>query len=214
MISWYAEKPEWLAELVASLGAAGVDHVVAIDGAYAAFPDARGNSGSEQGAVVSATALGAGMGVTVHQPRNVDPWWGNEVEKRTALFTLGHHVAEAGTDWLMVVDADEVVLSHINRAKLEAIEEDVADVTIVQGGSFPMRKMFRAQESGISVQGYHARYVTGDGRTLWGPGEEIDTLAGNMLDVRVRHRPDLRQSARRRDKEDYYTMRERLRLER
>jgi hypothetical protein len=33
-VSWWQEPPGFLAELVASLGRAGVDHLVAVDGSY------------------------------------------------------------------------------------------------------------------------------------------------------------------------------------
>lgn len=212
---WYDEKASFLAELVASLGKGGIDHIVAVDGAYAIYPDAKGNSGSEQADVIASTALGAGMGVTMHQPRRLDPWWGNEVEKRTALFTLAHHVAEPGVDWLLVADADEILLTGINRIKLEAVTDPVVEFTIEERGGkqFPMRKLFRAHERGITVQGYHARYLDGDGNVLWGPSEEINTIAADMWDTRIRHRPDDRHSWRRRDQKEMYRMREALRIE-
>jgi hypothetical protein len=42
----------------------------------------------------------------VHVPQ--DRWLGNETEKRSFLFRLGHALAVPGEDWLVVADADEV----------------------------------------------------------------------------------------------------------
>lgn len=217
LLSWYLEKPEWLAELVASCGRAGVDHIVCCDGAYALFPEAKGNSGSEQGSLISAAAIGSGMGVTVHQQANLEPWWGNEVEKRTMLFRLAHFIAEPGVDWLWVLDADEIVTSASGlREDLASapLGTDAAEVTILEGpGQRQLRKLFRAQPDGITVEGYHARYVTGDGRVLWGPQDEMDPFTVECGGTKVRHRPDLRHPYRKQDKDEYYSLRGRMKIE-
>jgi hypothetical protein len=129
-LSWFDERTDWLAELVASLAAVGVDHLVAVDGAYGLYPGARGSSGSEQASVVLGAAHGAGIGVTVHVP--AFPWPGNEVEKRTVLFALGHLVAQPYDDWLVVADADEVWESGDLRADLADCAADVAEVMLVE----------------------------------------------------------------------------------
>ena len=214
LVSWFDEQCSWLAELVASMARARVDHVVAVDGAFGLYPEARGASPSEQTQTVLATALGAGMGVTVHVP--ADPWFGNEVEKRSFLFAAGHLVAEPGVDWLWVCDADEVIETAFGlRARLEASERDVAEVSLVGGGGqYPIRKLFRAYPDGIRVEGYHARYVDGDGRVLWDytdPQAEVD--AENCWDVRVRHRLEGRVAHRVEARADYYALRDELGVE-
>lgn len=218
LVSWFDEQAAWLAELVASLATAGVDHVVAVDGAYALYPHGRGNSGSEQGRVVAATALGAGMGCTVHQP--AFPWVGGEVEKRSVMFALGHLAAVPDEDWLVVADADEVwEQPHGLRDALSGTELDVAEVMLVErtghGRSNAMiRKCFRAQPGGIWVEDRHCRYVAADGRVLWDQarrGEEVEALT--LMDVRVLHRPGEREAHRTVDRLDYYVRRRELNAE-
>jgi hypothetical protein len=220
-LSWFDENPAWLAELVASLARAGADHVVALDGAYASYPQAAGNSGSEQAQIVVSTALGCGIGATVHAPQW--PWAGGEVEKRSALFAFGHVIADAGEDWLMVADADEVWGPAGDlRDRLAATELDCGEVLleehVAQGAHEwnrqPIRKLFRAQESGISVQGHHARYVSGDGDVLWDAARpNQQALSESLWDVRVRHRPADRAAYRNEKRMTYYSRRSDFGLE-
>jgi hypothetical protein len=207
-LSWFDERTDWLAELVASLAAVGVDHLVAVDGAYGLYPGARGSSGSEQASVVLGAAHGAGIGVTVHVP--AFPWPGNEVEKRTVLFALGHLVAQPYDDWLVVADADEVWESGDLRADLVDCAADVAEVMLVERNpehgdqSQMIRKCFRAQNGGIRVVGGHWQYYSAAGECLWGP-ENVQ--ADQLMDVRVRHRPGERGSDRTRKRLAYYDRR-------
>lgn len=172
ILTWYDE-PTWaLTELVASLAAAGVDHVVAVDGAYMLYPEGRAQSPGEQAQAILAGAQGAGMGVSVHCPQDV--WFGNEIEKRSFTFAAGHMVAEAGVDWLWVVDADERMTETLGlRDKLADCDCDVAALTIdevndgTREGGFPLRKFFRAQETGIHLVNNHFTYMTGDGQLLF-----------------------------------------------
>lgn len=197
-MSWFDEQPVFLAELVASMGRAGVDHVVAVDGAFAMYPQARGSSDTEQAHIVTATAVGAGMGVTLHVPRQ--PWAGNEVEKRSFLFSAGHLVADPGRDWFWVCDADELITAATGlRGALEATDMDVAEVLLEEHATegadewyrTPARRLFRAQCAGITVDGYHGRYLTGAGEVLWDavqpPSNHVDVES--LWDVRMRHRP-------------------------
>jgi hypothetical protein len=218
LVSWFDEQTAWLAELVASLAAAGISHVVAVDGAYALYPQARGHSGSEQGQIVASAALGAGMGCTIHQPAM--PWIGNECEKRTALFALGHLVAVPDDDWLVVADADEVWERASGLAgTLAATDLDAAEVLLYENTQHGRentvsRKCFRAQRDGISVQSHHAHYVAGDGRVLWDaarPGLHEEALT--VLDVEVRHRPTERLAYRTQRRNSYYGARRALSVE-
>lgn len=220
LLNWYDESPAWLAELVSSMGCAGVSHVVAVDGAYAAYPDATGSSGSEQAQVVTAAAMGAGMGVTVHVPQH--PWPGHEIEKRTLLFAAGHLVARPGTDWLWVLDADEVITHADDLELLGATDLDVCDVSLWEGvasgehewNTQSLRMLFRAQSSGIRVQGHHACYVTGDGDVLWDARQPVAELpALSLPGVRVRHRPGDRPAYRQRKRMDYYNRSKSMQLE-
>jgi hypothetical protein len=198
LLSWFDENPAWLAEVVASL-AGTVDHIVAVDGSYALYPEARGSSGSEQADAVTSTAQGARMGVTLHVPQW--PWVGNEVEKRTAMFALGHLIAAPGEDWLAVVDADEVWTHAAGlRDALARTDLDVAEVLVyerVAQGEHELnrtmiRKCFRAQPDGIRLVGTHSHYRANVG-ALWNP-----------------HRPGGREAYRTRARLAYYDRRSRF----
>ncbi len=92
ILSWYDERPDWLAATVASLAKAQVSHLVAVDGRYALYPDSRPSSPGVQHDAIVETCRGAGMGLTMHIP--TEPWAGNEVAKRTFCFELAETVEE------------------------------------------------------------------------------------------------------------------------
>lgn len=197
LLPWYMENPTWLSACVASL-ARCCDHLIAVDGAYFLFPGSseRPNSGSEQAEAIVETAHGAGLAVTLHVPR--EPFFGNEVEKRTLMLQLAQTVVEPERDWLLSVDAD-MVLSKIDdgfRGKLEQVEDqDVAtyrlfwlddrhSTQVAQGvdpgpdirpGSTPHRSLFRALHN-MRVEGAHYCYV-GDRHHELEPGRvETETV--------------------------------------
>lgn len=211
LLSWYEEPASWLAECVAS-AARLCDHLIAVDGPYALFPGAtrKPASGTEQAETIAHTAAGAGMGCTIHTPRQ--PWWGNEVEKRDFMFRLGSTMAEPG-DWFLRIDADEVLtqVPADTRTLLAATTQDVAEVTMWErddiDSQFPLRVLFRALP-GIGVQ--QAHYVVtapnGDGtRVLCGNDVKHRAEPAEALwDVRMEHRTRQRSPLRRRLKDDYY----------
>ncbi|MFF7966755.1 hypothetical protein ACFZC3_15485 [Streptomyces sp. NPDC007903] len=216
LLSWYEEPASWLAECVAGM-AKLCDHVVAVDGPYALFPGAtrKPASGAEQADTIARTAAGAGIGCTIHIPRA--PWWGNEVQKRSAMFDLAMTLAEPGVDWLVRVDADEVVTAAPpdTRELLAATEHDVAEVTMWerdtdsgQDSQFPIRVAFRALP-GIRVE--QAHYVVtvpradGGRRVLVGNDTvHRAELAAPLWDVRLEHRTRQRPLMRRAAKDQYY----------
>lgn len=206
-LAWFDEDAGMLAELVAGIARAGVDHAVAVDGSYALFPQARGGSPAEQAAAVLYAARGAGIGVTVHVPPH--PWVGNECEKRSFLFDAAHLAAEPYEDWLLVIDADEVVevVGTFRDALTEAVE-DVAEVLLVEGdGVSPARRLFRAQPGGIRVVGTHSTYLGADGRALWAPVGPLEPAA-QLYDFRIRHRPTARSVTREQAQERYCRVRD------
>lgn len=207
LLSWYDEDPGMLSELVAGMARAGVDHVVAVDGAYALFPRGKGGSHTEQAAAVFYTARGAGMGVTIHVPRT--PWARNECQKRSFMFAAGHLTADPGTDWLWVCDADEVIEESGDvRYELAQTDLDVAEVLLEEdGGHMPIRKLFRAQEHGIRVQGTHSTYLGDSDVPLWAP-DGPQQAAEQLFDVRVRHRPNARSVDRELAQDTYYRVRD------
>jgi hypothetical protein len=219
LLSWYEESVTWLAECVAS-AARLCDHLVAVDGPYVEFPGAlrKPASSAEQAEAILRTAAGAGIGCTIHSPRQ--PWWGNEVEKRDYMFRLGMTLAQPGTDWFLRIDADET-LSDVpvdTRDLLAASEQDVAEVTIwetagqVPGGfgggirdyQQPFRCLFRAAP-GIAVRQAHYVVTVPDGRVLAGnPSVHRLEPAEPLWDVRLQHKTQQRDTHRWKQKKSYY----------
>lgn len=216
LLNWFDERTDWLTELVASMARAGVDHVVAVDGAYGLYPQARGSSGSDQARAVIASALGAGIGVTVHVPQ--EAWAGNEVEKRSFLFAAAHLVAEPGKDWLWVCDGDEVITNAAGlRGTLERAAAVVGEVILWEragdheAGHSPARRLFLAHSGGIRVEHRHCRYVNGDGAVLWDAAIPVDQVeAEPYWDVRVEHRAATRDAYRNMKRNEYCERRELL----
>lgn len=208
-LSWYDEKPSWLAAAITSLHHAQIDHLIAVDGAYALLPEGKNASGTEQHHTIIETARALGIGLTLHIPQ--DRWNGDEVEKRTHMFRLAQREAEPRKDWLMIMDADQVLLTapHDLKHQLAATKHDVASVIFTERCDppqdqarqfdwdpetrYPIRILFRSIP-GIRCHGNHYTYTTPDGRRLWGndqdqpcePALHIETL---VIDHRTNYRP-------------------------
>ena len=217
LLAWYDESPLWLAASVTA-AAKLCDHVVAVDGAYALYPRGRAQSDPEQAEAILHSAYGAGIGCTIHRPRDV--WMGNQIEKRSTMFRLG---AETGADWFYVFDADDLVtqVPADAKARLEQAEEDVAVFTLwwtedyhrhpeleraAQNTHLPheasnryFRGIFRAVAN-LRVEGSHYHYLgERDGKTVHLRGhEDFHSLAPflNLTDLRVQHRHPQRTRAR------------------
>lgn len=217
VICWYDEMAEWLSATCASLVQhAAVDHIIAVDGAYQAFPEgvARARSGAEQYAAVTETCCAMGVGHTIYSPREA---WQSEMTKRSYGFRLADQVAESSDDWVFVMDADQIITSCADlRSELAMSRLDVGQVMFWERNGLqdptwaPVRCLFRAH-LGLEVRMNHYTYVTHDGRRLWGdePGLESPVLTS----VEIEHRTWLRPQARRRRQEAYYERRNRLGLE-
>lgn len=232
-LSWFDESPTWLAATVASC-ARFCSRVVAVDGAYELYPDARASSGAEQHEAIVKTAEALGMGVTVHVPG--ERWRDGEIAKRDFMMRLGSFLSDPG-DWLFVIDADEVVTSAPDRdlveAWLEETEHRVATVTLgervdhyergngilpTSGGPpfafAPARRLMRCDPT-LRVEDTHYRYLVTDEEgaslDLWDvkdaePAERLDA-------IRVEHRNRYRDPHRAGRAKDYYRVREALRIE-
>lgn len=214
LLSWYDETSETLQRCVTSLKALHVDHVVALDGAYALYPDGRPMSHPDQATMIRASCSRISAGCTVETPETV--WQGNEIEKRNHLFRLGErHTTDK--DWFVVFDADETArcASPDVKARLAATPFDVGAVTLHEAGhpfgtvtfqTFPM--FFRAIR-GLSVQGNHFTYVTPDGRKLWGDArrDRLEPRA-DLTDIVVEHHKQFSPQDRRRAAERYYQARD------
>lgn len=240
LLAWYEEPVEWLASCVTSL-AKVCDHVVALDGPYLLFSEAleHPTSGPEQAAAILLAANAAGIGCTIHVPS--EPWAG-EVEKRTAMFDLGNQIADPMEDWMLVLDADEVV-SHVPcdlHKRLADTDKHVAGITHWQRNSrhpalrdtdehpaynprpahernLYHRALFRAIP-GLHVEGNHAVNVCEvDGERLYLRGrDDLHDLAPilDLTDLQVEHRHDWRGQWRAQAARDYATVRDLSGIER
>jgi hypothetical protein len=224
LVSFYDEPPANLIAALASLKEAGVDEVVAVDGAYALYPNGTASSHVNQHAAIDLTCRELGMGCTLYVPSRT--WQGNEIEKRTFLFRLSLSVADEG-DWFWVFDADQVVkdVPADYKARLEATEHDVAELEVFDTVAarakqpdwperFVMRSFFKAQK--IRVVTNHITYMAEDGRLLWGYVTDEKPLAPalDLTDLVVEHRPDARPHERQVAKLGYYAERDNAKVER
>lgn len=222
LLNWYEESPSWLAECVAS-AARLCDHLIAVDGPYYGFPGAmqKPYSGTEQADIIVRTAAGAGMGCTIHQPRQV--WWGGkwgpEVEKRDFMFKLGKAFAEPD-DWFFRIDADEVLTDVPLDARERLAQSSfwAGEVTIWEREAHghigelvdtlndyqsPFRCLFK-NRPGLRIEQTHYTVTAlddfGDRCTLNG---RFPAPAEELWDMRLEHRTHLRTQARRRLKDEY-----------
>lgn len=211
ILSWYDERPDWLAATVASLAKAQVEHLIAVDGPYALYPDTRPASPGEQHDAIRETARGAGMGLTLHVP--AEPWIGNEVEKRTFCFQLAETVAEPYHDWYFLCDADAYIVNAIGHiARLEGTDCDVAEIVMSErydglGGFAPLRCIYRAI-GGLHLDANHYTYRTPDGRDL-----NNGVPACDLSCVEMEHRIREPNSYRRQAQMAYYERRDREQVE-
>ncbi len=225
LLSWYDEPLEDLVACIASAAQAGVDHVVAVDGAYALYPGGQARSHVSQTAAIVTACRELDLGLTIHTSRTV--WEGGEVEKRTFHFALALAVSEPG-DWFWIMDADEVIVDTPPDLKdrLEATELECADIMArdtfaVRVGSpdlpdrFSVRHLFKAQPIRVSTN--HITYVTSDGRLLWGyegGGQPLEDALDLTECVLLDHRPERRSQERQLAKYQYYQLRNAARIER
>lgn len=197
--------------MVESLPRLGVDHLCALDGPYAQWPDQRVRSTPLEHAVLRRACDNVGIGITIESRGRP---WKTEMDKRTNLFRMGDR-QEA--DWFLVIDADTVVLHTGSDCKqqLAELDTDVAWSHFVEprpSGShkpFELRNFFRAIP-GITVGPNHYTYTTPDGRRLWGrhpcePAAEISVL--------LEHRSFLRPADRFQASRAYYRTRDESAIE-
>jgi hypothetical protein len=228
LLSFYDESPLWLTATVASL-AGVVDRVVACDGAYQLYPQARASSPVEQHQALVETAAACRIPLTLHIP--TDPWAGNEVEKRNATVQLARAAGCQDGWWLMVVDADMVVTSASGglHAALDGTYEDVAEVSVVHRddphqneqvaqaartgmwqtrSTQPYRLLYRSTDS-LRYEGSHY-IVRNDNGFLWGNSSSQDLLpaADVTMELEFDHRSRLRDLERRTQQKAYYRVRD------
>jgi hypothetical protein len=176
------------------------DHVVALDGAYAWFPDGRPSSGPDAVAEIQGAAAGAGF--TYEAPLEL---WDSEAEKRTRLLEIAGYYAKDG--WLLVVDGDEVI-RHAPaglRADLAATEHDVATYQLrdEDGHTSPVRGLYRNGD--LRYEGHHY-WLLRDGVPI---NSEHHPFHATGLEVQHRQRTGVRHQAAR----EYHRRRLELGLE-
>jgi hypothetical protein len=206
LLAYYDEHPTWLRQLVESLPMAGVTRLVAADGAYALYPNARTKSAGDCQAALQDACDRSGIQLFHHTP---DELWEDELHKRSFLFEYGE-TATQDHDWYFVVDADERVTQapHDLPSVLDRIGTLVAEATLWDSKShIPLRMFFRAKR-GLKVVGNHYTYQLPDGRRLWGNWNDNLELA-TPVPVLVEHRDENRPAARIRAKFEYYDVRDR-----
>lgn len=122
MLAWYREPPELLYEAVSTAGLF-VDRVVAYDGAYKRWPNAKTRSTKEEVAAIKEAGREMDIETVVYQPRKL---WDGQIQKRHNLL---RYSAE-GSSWVMPLDADWVIWCDGDevRDELAKIKADVVNV--------------------------------------------------------------------------------------
>ena len=209
LLSWFDEPPHDIERCIRSFHACGMSHLVAVDGAYGLFPDARPVSDSRQHETIAAVCNELAIDLRLFLPPDV---WATETEKRAMLFEIAElQFDTTAEDWFVVIDADEYVPDPVDlRPLLAPISYVAADLHVDEpsgGGnpaqSFDIRKLFRALP-GLTVCFNHHTYAAGD-TVLWGYGQ---VESADLSQVTVRHMTNLRPAKRRVVKETYYRDRE------
>lgn len=214
LLSWYDEDPTWLTECVTSI-APLCDHLIAVDGAYAAFPGAREwpLSDPAQADAIALAAVKGGMGCSLYAPTAAwDGPWGGEVAKRDFMLQAGKTVAESG-DWFLRIDADEVLTDFPSWLKpvLADTDCDVAEVILWERygpqveklfgpgtSQTPLRALFR-NLPGLRIEQTHYT-VKADGIVLSGANQ---APAEQLFDVQIEHRTQQRPLSRKLLKAEY-----------
>lgn len=231
LLSWYDEAASWLSAAIASHHRLGLTHLIAVDGAYALYPDGRARSGIEQHHAISDTCEGLGISSLIYTPP--ERWAGNEVEKRSFMFNLGLTIAQPEEDWFVIIDADHLVtepddLTRILTNKKDKHAAEITlwerpDTTIPQAQQFPMprqhqstmRIAYRANP-GLHCAGNHYTYKDAAGRVLWTQDTPKQQLAPciDATHIRIEHRTRQRDLQRHQDSWAYYRRRDELEIER
>jgi hypothetical protein len=193
------------------------DELVALDGAYQLLRAADPRSPADQAVAIVEAAEECWLPCDVIVDATPPAGWASEVAKRNFLFNL------VGTraDWLLAVDADEVVESCDPdglRELLASTSRDVATVTMAQKldieASWPMRRIFRMAVEPRCV-GAHYEIHARDGQRLAGAEDREPALEPCAhAPLVLRHRREQRDRARLLAQRRYYRLRDELQVER
>lgn len=218
LLAFYDEDPDWLTRCVLSLKKVRVTHLIALDGAYALYPDAQPRSSHREHEAIADAADRIGASRMVSAPPSV---WDGEVSKRNYLFALAEGIAQS-RDWYFVIDADEFVTDAPGDvpARLQASLFDVGAVTLREPGHplgtivYPTHPKFFRAIPGLRAVRDHFTYTTPDGRKLWGDAKRARLEPRHDLTaVVVEHHNQLRHPDRRQKAVAYYRSRDDRRVE-
>jgi hypothetical protein len=205
-----------------------VDHLVAVDGAYATFPGGEAKSPDEMRDRIQATAEEIGVDVLFYTPADV--WAGGEPEKRDRMYRMAD---ATGADWYTILDTDflfeypqgvHAVLDSLDAA----LGYEVAKVTLVdylapsEGSDDRVRQeselplFYRAAGLGpihIGPTHFHT-WREGAGTHLWGCQNTPQVPWADLTDVvHVQHKWWERTDDRQAQKWGYYVLRDAAQLE-
>jgi hypothetical protein len=173
LLSFYDEPAEALAECVQSLARAGCDHVVAVDGAYALYPEGKPMSPIEQVGTIAEAWPG-------------DDWF--------MVMDADQVVVEvpAGLKRTLADTPHDVAAVRFHDRVAERLNDPLYPT------DFDVRILFRAQP--IHLELNHYTYVASLSRTKLWTGRMHDAESVTGLDLRdsvtVEHRPDVRGALR------------------
>lgn len=228
LVSWYDEDPEMLRSLIVSVRDV-VDELLFIDGPYEQYVDEMRSSTHmhspqlrspvEQTDAILETVAALRIPTELHTHTTPPGGWPRpgEVGKRREMWHWGLVLARHCRDWLLWIDADEVVEEadpERLRDLLEATSCDVAEVRFVQPGhSFPYRRLFRSLPSLTCEQAHYrvVAYPSGDRRIVLAGNEHVEVLepaadATGLLTLR--HRRGERRPARKEAQDRFYAARD------
>ena len=221
---WYDEHPDDLAETVSSL-AGFADCMVALDGPFRTFPAENPYSATEQVGAIAQACSESGIELLTYQPAEPGRWLsyaGDEVEKRNAALDFA---GTLGADWVQAVDADMTLLPGWETARARLEETDLVVAETMTGS--PLRNCFRWTPT---LRYVFSHFALTDGETLvaWprvfeagNSGESVTRpqKEGKLADaldltdcVKFENRRR-RNLDRTRRQQDWYAVRDSLRLE-
>lgn len=240
LCSFYDESPTWLA-IHAAASAKLVDHIIYVDGAYLHYDREGRSSGVECHDAIARACHGVNVGHTLHVPDRV---WDSEVEKRGFMFHLAEQLTTDQDYYIVIDADTILTTEHVNFARddLEQGDFDAYNVNLLERWDWNVGKdgaliipqdgegtptvssskltcVFRAIR-GLTVMGAHYLFVHPDEnakwgwRALWGPGTEYDLAPAGDLELNFEHWSKFRPADRRKAADDYYKLRDNLRLER
>lgn len=162
-LAWYAETPESLTRCVQSL-AGYCDTLTALGGRWEGFPPVPKDNPEAQ----AQTIVDACEEIDIDYEVGLGSW-SSQVEKRAELMAQ----AREGSDWVLVIDADEFIERgdpRLFRKGLAGTDRDVARIFTYRPPITYGRQVHRVYRSttGVSVVTAHNGYVTSDGRFLNG----------------------------------------------